>query len=171
MSDVPSQSVNSEPPPKPLSEEDVNRAIAKLSTLSVKEINDICDGYARQLKGLITYVRKSLNPKTDEDDIIEIDRIMRIVNMCPKDDLFIRSKDKIWHARNHILSKDAKWFLDRDYSGLIKKDHKQRMIETIIKMTRSRYLQLTDSERDFYWEKAFEMLRLVATFKKLTNEA
>lgn len=159
------------PPPKPMSEEDVMEVTSKLSSLDAKDINEICDGYSRGIKGLISCVKKSLNPKTDEDELVELDRLMRLINMCPKDEIFIRSKDKIWHARYHILDRDTDWFLKRDYSANIKKDQKQRMIETLIRMIQGRWKKLSDDEKELYWEKAFEILNLVAKFKKLTNEA
>ena len=159
-----------DPPPKPMSEEDVLEVMSKLSSLDAKEINAICDGYTQKIKGLVTYVKKSLSPKTDEDELVEVDRIMRLINMCPKDELFIRSKDKIWHARYHILDRDSGWFLNRDYSASIKKDHKQRMIETLIRMIQGKWKKMSDEEQELYWEKAFELLNLVARFKKLTNE-
>jgi DNA mismatch repair ATPase MutL len=159
-----------DPPPKPMSEEDVLEVMSKLSSLDAKEINAICDGYTQKIKGLVTYVKKSLSPKTDEDELVEVDRIMRLINMCPKDELFIRSKDKIWHARYHILDRDSSWFLNRNYSASIKKDHKQRMIETLIRMIQGKWKKMSDEEQELYWEKAFELLNLVARFKKLTNE-
>ncbi len=159
------------PPPNPMTEEDVMNIIAKLSSLNTKDLNEIIDGYAQGIKGLIYTVKKSMNPKSDEDELVELERLMRLINMCPKDDLFIRSKDKIWHARYHILDRDSAWFLNRDYSALIKKDQKQRMIETLIRMIQSRWKKLSVDERELYWEKAFELLNLVARFKKLTHEA
>lgn len=164
------QLIVDEPPPKPMSDEDVLDVMSKLSSLDAKEINEICDGYSKKIKGLVNYVKKSLNFKTDEDELIELDRIMRLINMCPKDELFIRSKDKIWHARYHLLNKDADWFLNRDYSSSIKKDHKQRMIETLIRMIQSKWKKMSENEQELYWQQAFEMLNLVAKFKKLTNE-
>ena len=161
---------NVEQMPKPLTEEDVLQAMAKMSILSDKDVNEICDGYAQKMKSLINCVKKSLNPKTDEEEFVELDRIMRIINMCPKDEFFIRTKDKIWFARYHILDRNSNWFLNRDYSSSIKKDHKQRMIETMIRMIQSRWKKLSTTEQELYWEKAFQMLHIVARFKKLTGE-
>ena len=157
------------PPPKPLSDDDVLEITSKLASLDGKVISDICNGYVQQIKGLISTIKKSLNPKTDEDEIVELERVMRLVNMCPTEELFIRSKDKIWHARWHILDRDADWFLNRDYSASIKKDAKQKMIETLIRMIQARYHKLSNEEREVYWTKAIEMLDIVGQFKKLTN--
>ena len=84
--------------------------------------------------------------------------------------MIIRSKDKIWFARRRILNRDANWFLNKDYSQAIKKDQKQRMLETVIRMLQSRYQRLSTEEQDMYWDKAVGMLRLVAQYKKLTGE-
>lgn len=158
------------PPPKPMTDDDVLEVMSKLGALDAKEINSICDGNAQKLKGLVNCVRKSLNPKTDEEEMVELDRVMRLINMCPKDELFIRIKDKIWHARYHILDRDSNWFLNRDYSSNIKKDQKQRMIETIIRMIQNKWKKMSEEEHELYWKQAFEMLNLVAKFKKLTSE-
>ncbi len=156
--------------PKPLSEEDVNKAVARLSSLDSKQISEICDGYVRQIKSLIVTVKKSLHPVNDEDEIVELDRLLRLTGLVSSDEAFIRSKDKVWHARNHILAKDADWFLNRDYSKLVKKDQKQVMIETLIKIVQTRFMKLTQAEQDQYWMKAISILSLVAKFKKLTGE-
>ena len=126
-------------PPKPMTDDDVLRVMSKLSHLSSKDLNEICDGYTNHIKNLITLGKRKLNPKTDEDELVEIEQLMRLISMLPKDEIFIRSKDKIWYARNHIINKNIDWFLKRDYSSNIKKDHKQRMIETLIRLIRNQW--------------------------------
>jgi len=159
-----------ETPPPPMTDEDVADVMRKLSKLTGNKVNEICNGYTQQIKSLITTVRKSMNPRTDEDEIIELDRLSRIISLCPSDEIFIRSKDKIWFARHRILNQDADWFLNRDYSASIKKDQKQVMIETLIKLIQTKYISLSQEERNKYWEKGLQMLRLVADYKKLTGE-
>ncbi len=159
-----------DPPPKPMSEEDVLEVMAKMAKLDAKEISVICDGYANKLKSMIVYIKNKLHVRKDEDELVELDRILRLINMCPKDELFIRSKDKIWHARYHIIHRDSQWFLNRDYSASIKKDNKQRMIETLIRMIQAKWKKMSEDERELYWQLAFEILNLVANFKKLTDE-
>jgi hypothetical protein len=44
------------------------------------------------------------------------------------------------------------------------------MIETLIRMIQGKWKKMSDEEQELYWEKAFELLNLVARFKKLTNE-
>ncbi len=159
-----------DPPPKPMSEEDVLEVMAKMAKLDAKEINAICEGYANKLKSMIVYIKNKLHARKDEDELVELDRILRLINMCPKDELFIRSKDKIWHARYHIIQRDSHWFLNRDYSASSKKDNKQRMIETLIRMIQAKWKKMSEDERELYWQLAFEILNLVANFKKLTDE-
>jgi hypothetical protein len=156
-------------PPKPMSEEDVAKEVQKLSKLDSKQISLICNGYVQQIKALITTARKSLHPVKDEDEIVELDRLIRLIGMVSTDEVFIRSKDKVWHARKHILEKDADWFLKRDYSKMIKKDQKQSMIETIIRIIQTKFATLSEQEKDQYWMKAIGILGLVAKFKKLTD--
>lgn len=156
--------------PNPMTDDDVNKTIARMATLDGKQISEICDGYVRQIKILINTVKKILHPTDDEDEIVELDRVLRLIGLIASDEIFIRSKDKIWHARQHILNKNADWFIKRDYSKNIKKDHKQVMIETIIRIVRVRYPKLSPAEQEQYWIKAIGLLSLVAKFKKLTGE-
>ena len=160
-----------DPPPAPLTEDDVNTIVAKLSQLKGKDISEICNGYVRQIRAVVTYIKKKLHPRNDEDELVELDRLSRLMGLCSIDEMFIRSKDKIWHARHHIRARDADWFLKRDYSANIKKDHKKAMIETLIRMIQHRYLEMNEIERDQYWCKADEMLSMVERYRKLTGEA
>lgn len=160
-----------EPMPKPMTDDDVLAVMSKLSHLSKKDLNEICDGYTNHIKYLIVLGKRKLNPKTDEDEIIEMDRLMRLINMLPNDEIFIRSKDKIWFARNQILQKNIDWFFNRDYSANIKKDQKQRMIETLLRIVRNQWRDLSEEEKEMYWDRGLEILGLVAKFKKLAKES
>jgi hypothetical protein len=152
---------------KPLTEEEVDAARKRLASLDAKDLNNILDTYTQVLKGLITMVLKATK---DEEDIAEVDHLKRLIGMVPKDELFLRSKDKIWDARERILNKDAAWFINRDYSKLIKKDSKQTMIETLVNIAKRYYTKLDDDEQDLYWQKAIKLLQIVAQFKKLVRE-
>lgn len=159
-----------EPVPKPMTDDDVLKVMSKLSNLSSKDINDICDGYVNKIRNLLNLGKHKLHPVHDEEELTEISHVMRLINVLPNDEIFIRSKDKIWFARKHILQKNIDWFLKRDYSANIKKDHKQRMIETLIRLIRSQWSSLTEEEKEMYWDLGLEILGLVAKFKKLANE-
>lgn len=161
---------NIDAPPPPLTEEEVANITARLAKLDSKTISMICDGYTRHVKGIINTIKKSLDPSEDEDQLVEVDRLQRLINLAPSDVVFIRSKDKIWHARTHILNKNEKYFLDRDYSTSIKHDQKQVMIETLISIIQTKFRDLTNEEKDVYWDKACEILKIVCEYKKLTGE-
>jgi hypothetical protein len=152
---------------KPMSDEEVANARKRLASLSVADLNSILDTYTRLTKGLLTMTLKNTK---DEEEIVEIERLKRLVNMAPKEELFLRSKDKIWAARVPIMEKNAAWFINRDYGSLIKKDNKQVMIETLISIIRDMFESLSEEEKELYWRKAIELLQLVATYKKLVGE-
>jgi hypothetical protein len=156
--------------PPPMSDEDAANAVARLSTLNSQQISKICDGFSQQLVKLINILKKTLNQKTDEMELVELDRLLRLIKLIPSDEVFIRIKDKLWAARDHILAKNSDWFLNRDYSRLIKKDKKQTMIETIINVVKIKYNALSIEEREFYWTAVFNLLNTVSVFKKLTGE-
>jgi hypothetical protein len=162
--------IRDEPTPRPVTEQDIADAKKKMASLNKAQIDMLCNTYVQQLKGIITNTKKKLDNRKDEEELAELDHIMHIISLCPADELFIRSKDKIWHARFRILNQDADWFLNRDYSASIKKDQKQVMIETIIKMAQYKFVEMSKEEQESYWMKAIEMLNIVSQFKKLTGE-
>lgn len=152
---------------KPLSEAEVEEQRKKLLAADPKVLTEIYNTCVQTLNGLLTMVLKQTE---DEEEIVEIERLKRIINLTPVEELFIRTKDKIWAAREHILNKNADWFLNRDYKNLIKKDHNQVFIETIVGLVKDRYGSLSLEDREKYWEKALLLLRNVARFKKLIGD-
>ena len=155
--------------PEPLSDDAVNAILIKMGKLNPKDINYICDTFAQCINKLLKTILFTLDSYNDEDDIVEIDRLKRIIGLCPKDELFIRSKDKLWHTRYHIMEKNENWFFSYDYSKNIKKDFKQSMIETLIKLIMRKWKELTTDEKNKYWVEIIKMLQLVAMFKKLIS--
>jgi len=156
--------------PKPLSEEDVTREMKKLGALSSAQINEVCNGYANAIKQILQMVKSQLNTKTDIDYITSIEQLLRIIKLAPAEELFIRSKDKIFAARHRILEKDADFFINRDYSQNIKRDEKARMIETLISIIQFKWRELSEAEKKIYWDKAHAILRIVLMYKKYTLE-
>lgn len=155
---------------RPLSEEDVNEVRARLAKLNASQIKDICDNYVNTIMELIMKVESIVDKNEDEAEYVELDRVRRIVRFVDTDECFIRSKDKIWEAREHILNKDADWFLNRDYSKLIKKDQKTTMIETLISIVKGKYRGLSEQEKTIFWNYGLRLLKIVASYKKLTGE-
>lgn len=150
-----------------LTDDDVAEMQKRISQANPDVINDIYRRYSDCLNGLISLAREQT---TDETEIVELERLKRIINLAPIDERFIRSKDKIWNVREHIINKDSKFFMERDYSANIKKDHNQTFIETIIEITKDKFTTLSDKEKDFYWKKAATLLNCVVRFKKELGE-
>lgn len=153
-----------------LTEEDIDRIIRKLNQFDnkqIKEIHKIYDKFSQAINGLITTVRTYIK---EEEEIVEIDRLKRIIGFLPVDERFLRCSEKIWSVRNYIINKDMKYFLNKDLSHAIKKDSKQRMIETLIEIVKERFPSLSKEQQDIYWNKSIIMLNCVAQFKKLTGE-
>jgi len=156
---------------RPLSEEDVDKLrerLLKLSNGDFKKVEDICVKYKQLITGLISTARKQTK---EEDEIVEIERLKRLLGLCSCDELFYRSKDKIWAVRNKLINKDLDWFINRDYSKLIKKDSKATLIETLVDIIKDKLKGMSVEERDIYWNKGLEMLLLVGQFKKITGES
>lgn len=151
----------------PLNEEEVEAQKKRLLEADPKILTDIFNVHSQVSNSILVMVLKQTE---DEDEIVEIERLKRIFNLAPIEERFIRSKDKVWGAREHILNKNAKWFIDRDYKNLIKKDHNQVFIETIVSLVKDRYMSLSTEDQERYWEKALIILRNVARFKKLIGE-
>ena len=107
---------------------------------------------------------------TDDLEIVELERIKRLINFTPKDEKFIRSKGKVWAVRDHILNKDAKYFLEKDYSTIIKKDHNQAMLETLVELIKEKFENMNDKEQNFYWQKAALLLNCVVRYKRLIGD-
>jgi hypothetical protein len=155
---------------KPLDEADIDKLKKKISSLpdeTLDVLNKMYNNYSQIISSLIITILKQTK---DEDDIVEIERVKRIISLAPGDEIFFRSKDKVWGARVHILHKNADWFLNRDYKHLIKKDSKQVMIETLLNFVKRLYKELSSDEKDKYWIIAAKLLNLVANFKKIVNE-
>lgn len=152
---------------KPLTEQDIMLIRKRLANLESKSLDSILNSYSQLVSGIITMALKITK---EDDEIAEIEHLRRLVIIVPKDELFIRSKDKIWDAREKILNKDADWFIKRDYSKLIKKDSKQTMIETLVNVVKRYYPELDDDEKNMYWKKAIGLLQVVAEYKKIAKE-
>lgn len=153
---------------KPLTDADIEEQRKRLAKADPKILTEIFNTCYQTINSLLVIARKRTK---DEDDIVEIERLKRIVNLVPVEELFLRSKDKIWAAREHICDKNAKWFLDRDYSNIIKRDHNQVFIETIVSLIKDQFDKTSKEDMDKYWEKAIILLRNVGRYKQLIGEA
>jgi hypothetical protein len=149
---------------KNLTDEDVENELKELESCDQKALDVIYQDYSSALSRLISSVKKLA---FEEEVVIEIDRLRRLANFIPKEEKFIRSKNKIWGARERILNKDAEFFLSKDYSLVVKKDHNQVMIETLINCIKDIYDDTSQEERDFFWAQAAVLLNCVIRFKQI----
>lgn len=147
-----------------MTEEDVANENRKLAKVDPDVLNDLYNTQSQIFNSIVTMVKKQL---TDEEDLVEVERLQRILNLAPVDEKFIRTKDKIWAVREHIINKNAKFFLDRDYSKQIKKDGNQVFLETLISLIKEQYNALSAKDQNFYWEKASQLLIQVCKYHKL----
>lgn len=153
---------------KPLDDSDVFLENKYLSLIKPTELQNILNNFSQSINAILTLSRKFT---TDDDEIIEIERVKRIFKIIPMEEIFIRCKDKIWSVREHIIKKNADYFLNKDYSSAIKKnDEKQMMIESLINLVKEKYNTLSDIDKNFYWNKTICMLNSVARYKNAIQD-
>ena len=152
---------------KPLTAEDVIIEQQRLAVVDPNKLNSIYNDFSNAIMSILTTAARQTK---DDEDIVELERMKRILNMTPSDEKFIRAKNKVWAVQNKILNKDAKFFIERDYSTTIKKDHHQAMIESLVEIVREQYPKLTPKEQEFYWKKAGILLSCVIRFRQLIGD-
>ncbi len=150
---------------KPLTQDEVDATVKKMAVVNPTVLNKIFQTYANTLNQLLVAAIKQTK---DESELVEIERLKRIINFAPLEERFIRSKDKIWTVRDHIVNKNADFFLNKDYSSVIKKDSNQVILETLIEIIKDKFTTLSNVEKDFYWKKGATMLQCVIEFKQAT---
>jgi hypothetical protein len=153
-----------------LTDDDVLRIQKNLDAVNPKELNEIYNTYKQTISSMLTIAKEQAKEKNDEDDIITIEQICRLIGFLPVDEIFIRSKEKIWHHKDKILNKDADYFIKKNYSAMIKKDKNQSFLESLISIIKGKFLELTSEEQNIYWNKAAKLLNCVIRFKKLTGD-
>lgn len=168
---------------KPLTDSDVDNEMKRIGSLPVSKQNQVAkiiQGYSNTISAVINMSKtkvdtdlKTSTNRTDIEDLEEIvvnlEQLTRILNLCPLEEKFIRTKDKVFAARQYILNKDADHFLNKDYSAIVKKDHNQAFIERMMEIVQESYRRFTPEELERYWIKAAELLRYVALYRKITE--
>ena len=155
---------------KPLDDDDVDAVVRKTLALNdsqIKQLNDIYKQFDNCISSLLSMASKTV---TNETELVELERVKRILKIPGDDEKFIRSKDKLWAVRNQIINKDENYFLNKDYTTIIKKDSKQAMIECVLNIIKYKFINMNPSEKAVYWTKAGEMLKYVIKYKQLMGE-
>ncbi len=155
---------------KPLDDDDVDVIVKKtleLNDSQIKQLNDIYKQFNDCISVLLSMSRKLVS---NETELVELERVKRILKIPGDDEKFIRSKDKLWAVRNHIIDKNENYFLNKNYANIIKKDSKQAMIECVLNIVKSKFTSMNVAEKSLYWAKAAEMLKYVIKYKQLMGE-
>lgn len=161
------ESKNDVPIAKPMSDKDVENVMYKVSMADEKVVTPL---FTQYVNTMVSIISTAISQSDDEEDIADLTRIKRIINLAPKEELLIRTKDKVWGVRHHIIKKDRDFFFERDYSKMIKQDSNKAFIESLMDIVKNNYDELDQDEQNHYWTKAIELLNLVAKFKKAINE-
>lgn len=156
---------------RPLTDDDVaivNKLLSDHADMDI--VNEIFNKYYRSVQRLIS-AGKTLLDDDDEMEQALLDRLRGIVKLAPPDEIFIRSYQKIWMTREQIKNRDVAWFLGQDYKHLVKKDHKQSMIEGILGCIRNKFPSIPAEEQEKFWLLIMDILIDVAKFVKLLDAA
>ncbi len=153
---------------RPLTDDDVDEEKKMWIKLNPKELDEVLNNFSNYLNKLLNMAKQQAK---EEDDIVELDRVRRIMNLINNDEKFVRVKDKVWTVREKIFNKDTDFFLKRDYSGLIKKDKKQKMIETIVCIVKTKFIELPKDHQDQFWDIGKNLVFWVAKYRKLLENA
>lgn len=108
--------------------------------------------------------------KKDGKDMTEVQRLRRLMRVCPNDILFEKCKFNIWNKRKAITTKNADDFLNTNYNNYIKGDPNQEFIRSLIRIVKNGYVKLKDSEKVIIWKIANSMLNVTAKYMKLKGD-
>lgn len=129
-----------------------------------EELSVICSVFNDNIMNLIKFIRGK------EPDSPDVNMLNTVVRECINESetlVLDRCMDKIWDARQHIRDKNADYFLERDYSALIKKDQRENFIVTLVSIIKTGWkTSLYDEEREYVWVRAKLMLKCVACYEK-----
>ncbi len=169
-SDRPESALSDEPNKSFTTDEDIDRLRAQLSRVNPDELNKIYNGFSNALGMIITLGIQNIKKyKGDNDEIANLERVRRIVNLAPNDEKLLRSKEKVWEVRKYIIEKDAEYFLKKDYSKYIRNDWKKEFITEVLLTVRNYYAVSNKEEQELYWKHANSLLYWVSYFKKVTE--
>jgi CII-binding regulator of phage lambda lysogenization HflD len=152
---------------KALSEDDVAKEIKDINKMESKFTTEIFTSFSKGINSVLSVAMKQC---TDESEIVEIEQLRRVLSLCPLEEKFIRTKDKIWAVRKHIINKNADYFLKKDYSKIIKRDSNQAFIESLMEIVKDKFSGMDIESQNIYWKKAAYLLNCVARFKKAQVE-
>lgn len=135
----------------------------KKITGSVDEIEVITRVFNSRILNIINFCKQS-NP--DSPEFTTLDNLVRASELADPTTLIVKCKDKMWTSREYIQTRNERYFLDRDYNDLIKKDANQELIQSLVNLIKSGWKTLDVEEKDVIWQKTRTMLKAVIYFTK-----
>lgn len=157
--------------PVPLTDDDIEKYRMRAKNVPAKVKDDVFRAIYKELILLLKMssqhiaAQANVNVKAKSD----IEQISRLLKIVPNDEIFYRLYPKVWAHREQIIKKDGAFFINHDYSKLVKDDSKKSMIINIIGIIKYEYDKLTDNDRESLWDHMLKILHQVATFLKAVN--
>lgn len=135
----------------------------KQLTGTTDEFDVIIDVFNDNITQLLKFLRSK---QEDSPDVNALEDIVSEAVMAEPEIIIQKCKNNIWGAREHIKNENSKYFLDRDYSNLIKEDGNKNLIVGIVSLIKNGWNTLYRKERKFVWIRAKIMLKAVIIYNK-----
>jgi hypothetical protein len=113
------------------------------------ELDVICKVFNQNILQLLKFL---ISKMPDEPQVQALKSVMEFALEEDQQLMLNKCKEKIWAAKDQIRAKNSEYFLERDYSNLIKEDHNKSMIVTIVNLVKTGWTTLYDSEREVLWK-------------------
>jgi hypothetical protein len=153
----------------PLDDDFKTSDLSSLTPEQLREVNKMFIDCNKLMKEIISKARSKLvGIDKYEASLREVNGLM---TLAPAQEIFERCKDKFYAARVQIVERNADFFISHDYSDVIKRDFRQRFLESIIESILFLWKRkLSDAEKDELWEKIQSILMLILRYKKMVRE-
>jgi hypothetical protein len=129
----------------------------------------IAEKFTRNILKLIRFAETKQKKNTGE-----LDHIKNLITISKQTlsifEVIDRCKLKFCKVSKYIQDRNEDYFVTADFSEFIKKDERQRFLETIVQKIRDARHIMTQKEKDDTWELLNEMLLQVTRYMLLNNE-
>lgn len=135
--------------------------------MSATEINSITSEFNTIIFKLLKICQK-LDP-----DNIELEWLRKQLSLARDiDPLLIIHKcsNKVWMHREHIIEENEDFFLKNNYNTLIKNDENKSFINEFIGLLKTKFVQISPSEKKILWSLIKAMLASIVKYKKATGD-
>jgi len=129
-----------------------------------KELEDIIQTFNSQTAKLLKIVDYIV---PDHPDIEWLKRISKIVRYESPSLLIEKSLENIWDNKEHIISRNIKFFNTCSYDTFIEQDNHGEWLDEMVKIFRAEYFNLKQKEIDIVWKCMDTMLECVIKYRLL----